>query len=52
LTHKICPEWKDAGNSRIPIEPRDILQVEGKSQGEIDAYSEASDAALFLESIS
>jgi uncharacterized phage-associated protein len=51
MTHQICPEWRDAGTSSIPIEPRDILVVEGKSEDEIAAYHEAAEASLFLESL-
>ena len=36
VMHKL-PEWRDPGNSSIPIHPRDILEAGGESEKEIRA---------------
>ena len=43
-THAL-PEWKDPGESAIPIEPEDILRYSGYSEAEIESV--ADDAGAF-----
>lgn len=43
-THAL-PEWKDPGDSAIPIEPEDILRYSGYSEEEIESV--ADDAGAF-----
>ena len=46
--HKNCPEWKDPGNSSIPIDPSTILRVAKKSESEIRQIEEANEEIRFL----
>jgi hypothetical protein len=36
LTHVVCPEWIDPGDSSQPIRPEDILRNGGVSETEIE----------------
>ena len=46
-THAL-PEWKDPGDSAIPIEPEDILRYSGYSEESIGYVAEQAEAAYSL----
>jgi hypothetical protein len=46
--HDHCPEWKNPGNSSIPIDPSTILRSANKSEEEIRQIEEASEEIRFL----
>lgn len=39
--HKTCPEWKDPGDTSLPISPEEILSNAGRTKEEIDQLSES-----------
>lgn len=46
-THAL-PEWKDPGDSAIPIEPEDVLRYSGYSEKSIGYVAEQAEAAYSL----
>jgi hypothetical protein len=50
LTHRL-PEWQDPNGSSFPIEPADILRLEGKSDKEIVRFTRSAEEILFLEEL-
>ena len=46
-THAL-PEWKDPGDSAIPIEPEDILRYSGYSEAEIESVADDAGARYSL----
>jgi uncharacterized phage-associated protein len=46
--HKNCPEWKDPGNSSIPIDPSTILRAAKKTEDEILQIEKTNDEVRFL----
>jgi uncharacterized phage-associated protein len=41
--HKVLPEWKDPGNSSVPIDPRDILFQSGLTEQEVNEIEQELD---------
>ena len=50
FTHTL-PEWRDPGDSSLPISIREILQAQNVSREDIEAITQEIDAADFAESI-
>jgi uncharacterized phage-associated protein len=44
--HKECPEWTDPHGSSIPINPRKILQIAGRTSEEIKTIEESNSAFI------
>lgn len=51
LTHEELPEYKDPGNSSIPIQIRDILRAQGMAEGEVNQVIDELSADAWLESL-
>lgn len=57
MTHleEFCPEWQNPGNSRRPIDKKDILLLEGKSEAEaqniIDNINDMEELRRFSEQL-
>jgi uncharacterized phage-associated protein len=48
LTHEL-PEWTDPNGSSLPIDPRDILKAEGKSDAEIAKIGQMCEELFHLD---
>jgi uncharacterized phage-associated protein len=49
MTHTLCPEWKDPGESSVPIRLEDILRGDGLAEHEIEEWKQEAQAVETLE---
>lgn len=49
LLHKILPEWKDPGSSRLTISPHEILKIEGWSDEDISLVDDDLEVVAVMD---
>lgn len=54
MTHlqTVCPEWHDPGNSRVPIDLKEMLLREGKKEDEADRILQSMEESQQLKAFS